>query len=412
MKGVSMKNFYYLFAFSIVIFSSSLNAQWIRTNGPTGSVYSFAASDTNLFAGNNNGKIFRSTDNGTSWAIVYNGVSGTRTDELVISDTNLFAANDAGVLRSTNNGTSWTVAGLTNLGPQALAISPNGTGGTNIFAGTYQSGVFRSTDNGTSWTAINTGLVGNALKITALFISDTNLFAGTWGDGVYRSTNNGTSWTVASTGLTSNFVHAFTLSGTNLFAGTYGSSVFLSTDNGGSWIWEGTGLTNSNIRALACSDTNLFAGTDGGGIFHSTNNGTSWTAFNNGLTNFVVNALLVFGTNLFAGTNEGVWRRPLLDITGIEDQSNEIPSQFILSQNYPNPFNPSTTIQFQIPNSSFVNLKIYDILGNEVAALLNEEKPAGIYEVEFNASGLASGIYFYKLQAGNFVETKKMILMK
>jgi hypothetical protein len=99
-------------------------------------------------------------------------------------------------------------------------------------------------------------------------------------------------------------------------------------------------------------------------------------------------------------------------VLGIEDQSNGIPSQFILAQNYPNPFNPYTTIRFQVPNSSFVNLKVYDILGNEVATLVNEEKSTGSYEVEFDASGLSSGIYFYKLQAGSFVETKKMILMK
>lgn len=99
--------------------------------------------------------------------------------------------------------------------------------------------------------------------------------------------------------------------------------------------------------------------------------------------------------------------------TGIEDHQEEIiPEQFTLSQNYPNPFNPSTTIKFQIPNASFVTLKVYDVLGNEVATLFNEEKPAGNYEVDFDAKGLSSGIYFYKLQAGSFVETKKMILLR
>ncbi len=70
-------------------------------------------------------------------------------------------------------------------------------------------------------------------------------------------------------------------------------------------------------------------------------------------------------------------------ITGVEDQSNEIPSNFVLEQNYPNPFNPSTTIKYSIPTSEFVTLKVYDVLGNEVATLVNEEKPAGSYEVEF-----------------------------
>jgi hypothetical protein len=88
------------------------------------------------------------------------------------------------------------------------------------------------------------------------------------------------------------------------------------------------------------------------------------------------------------------------------------PSVFSLSQNYPNPFNPTTTIIYQVPGLSFITLKVYDVLGNEIESLINEEKQAGNYEIEFNATNLPSGIYFYKLQAGNFVETKKMVLMK
>jgi hypothetical protein len=85
---------------------------------------------------------------------------------------------------------------------------------------------------------------------------------------------------------------------------------------------------------------------------------------------------------------------------------------FYLSQNYPNPFNPSTIISFQVPVESNISLKVYDMLGNEVATLVNESKTAGEYEVEFNAATIASGIYFYRLQAGDFVETKRMMLMK
>ncbi len=96
---------------------------------------------------------------------------------------------------------------------------------------------------------------------------------------------------------------------------------------------------------------------------------------------------------------------------GVENED-QIPTQYSLSQNYPNPFNPSTTIQFSVPSSEFVTLKVYDVLGNEVATLVNEEKPAGSYLVEFNASYLSSGIYFCKIQAGNFSETKKLTLMK
>ncbi|MFA7421549.1 MAG: T9SS type A sorting domain-containing protein [Melioribacteraceae bacterium] len=99
--------------------------------------------------------------------------------------------------------------------------------------------------------------------------------------------------------------------------------------------------------------------------------------------------------------------------TGLnEDEINLIPNIFSLSQNYPNPFNPSTIIKFSIPKSSFVTLKVFDLLGREVATLVNEEKSWGNYKTNFDGSSLSSGIYFYRLQAGSFVDTKKLIFMK
>jgi hypothetical protein len=97
---------------------------------------------------------------------------------------------------------------------------------------------------------------------------------------------------------------------------------------------------------------------------------------------------------------------------GVEKDTNLFPTQFILYQNYPNPFNPNTTIKWQMPEASFATLKIYDVLGNEVATLVKEEKPAGEYEVEFNGSDLTSGIYYYQLKAGDLTKTKKMILLR
>ncbi|MCH7963543.1 MAG: T9SS type A sorting domain-containing protein [Bacteroidetes bacterium] len=104
---------------------------------------------------------------------------------------------------------------------------------------------------------------------------------------------------------------------------------------------------------------------------------------------------------------------------GINEGLNQ-PKKFILSQNYPNPFNPTTKIKFTIPSvgtsrysgTVSVQLKVYDVLGNEVATLVNENKPAGSYEVEFDGTDLISGIYFYRIEAGSFIKTKKMILIK
>ena len=98
-------------------------------------------------------------------------------------------------------------------------------------------------------------------------------------------------------------------------------------------------------------------------------------------------------------------------ITDVSDNSQH-PNEFRLYNNYPNPFNPTTIIRYSIPEASFTSIRIYNELGKEVSALVNETKSAGTYEVEFNASNLSSGVYYYKLQAGSFTETKKMILTK
>ncbi len=100
------------------------------------------------------------------------------------------------------------------------------------------------------------------------------------------------------------------------------------------------------------------------------------------------------------------------DPTLISNPSNRIPAQFKLYNNYPNPFNPITNIEFSIPKPEFVSLKVYNILGEEVAMLISEQLGAGDYKHDWDATGLASGIYLYKIQAGDFTETKKMILMR
>ena len=121
------------------------------------------------------------------------------------------------------------------------------------------------------------------------------------------------------------------------------------------------------------------------------------------------------------GSDFGWWTRDVtlafaavVDIYGSmenDDAENE-PNEFSLEQNYPNPFNPSTKIKYSVNSTQNVSLKVYDVLGNEIATLVNEEREPGAYEVEFNRSDLSSGIYFYQLKAGKFLETKKMILLK
>ena len=199
------------------------------------------------------------------------------------------------------------------------------------------------------------------------------MFVGTDGFGVYRSTFNGTTWSEEKTGLDEGYIYSLVALGKNIFASSFSRGIFLSTNNGQNWSEINEGLFNRNVYCLALSKTNLFAGTSGSGIF----------------------------------------KRPLSElITDVKQQ--KFPKEYSLSQNYPNPFNPETTINYQFPTSGFVTLKIYDLLGREVATLVNEYKNAGSYNSQFSIRNyrLSSGVYFYRLQSGSFSETKKLILMK
>src|SRR5208283_4562481 len=196
-------NFLMLLPISLLgIMPSKVQAQWVQTNGPGGGdIHALTASEAKIFAGTSSG-VFRSTNNGTSWAAVNSGLANTSVYALTAS-------------------------------------------GTNLFAGTLDSGIFRSTNNGTSWTAVNSGLpLGNywiSNCVNVLVVDDTNLFAGTSG-GVFLSTNNGTNWTAVNSGLANTGVCSLVISDTNLFAGTE-RGVFLSTNNGKSWA--AIGLANT-----------------------------------------------------------------------------------------------------------------------------------------------------------------------
>jgi hypothetical protein len=151
----------------------------------------------------------------------------------------------------------------------------------------------------------------------------------------------------------------------------------------------------------------------------------------NQFTNPFVNSEITDTTYLFAGLSNNKnywWRVRALNsagwgdysevrtfstlIVGVGDDESQVPKEFSLEQNYPNPFNPSTKIAYSIVKESDVSLKIYDVMGREVAELVNGRQVSGAYSVEFDASSLASGTYFYKLTAGEFTSVKKMVLLK
>jgi len=288
----------------------------------------------------------------------------------------------------------------------ALAVTS-----THLFAGADGGGIFRSSDAGASWTAVNSGLTNT--RILSIGASGNNLYAGTFGSGIFRSTNNGDNWTMANSGLVGTEISAIARCGGFLFAGT-SNGVFRSGDEGGNWVQADSGITSRYVHAFASSATTILAGTDGDGVFRSSDNGTTWTPASTGLANTSIWAILALGTHLFAGSNgDGIWRRPLSEIViSGTNYSYNLPSVIRLLQNFPNPFNPSTTIKYDLPTDSRVSLTILNVLGQEIATLVNEEQWVGARSVEWNGSGFASGVYYYRLQAGDYVSLKKMLLLK
>lgn len=402
-----MKKIIYTLMF--LVFASMANGQWVQTSNGIGTdsmVYSLTSIGNNIFAGANvnqsgPGRVYISTNNGINW-ILTSSLSFDCVQCVGSQGTTLFAGTDDGIWRSTNNGSNWT-----NPLPGGLTVFVFTVFGNEIYAGTWSPssiyGAFRSTDNGLNWTYC--GLDGKSVYSFAKL--NNNVFAGTTDSGLYISTNNGTSWT--QTLLKNRTVHSLATLGNNIFAGS-DTGLNVSSNNGTSWIQ--TSLFNKYVLDLAISGNNIFAVADGS-FYLSTDNGTTWVQKSEGLNNNIFIRLLIANSYVFAGTfGQSVWRRPLSEVIGIKNISTEIPSTYSLEQNYPNPFNPSTNIKFELPKSNYVTLKIYDALGREIATLVNEQLKAGKYEVDFDGSNYASGVYYYKLMAVDFVEMRKMILVK
>ena len=464
--AVSGTNIFAGIWFPGVYLSTDNGATWTEVNsGLTDTdIFALVVSGTNLFAGaesgggTEQGGVFLSTNNGTTWTSVSTGLTDPDIMSLAVSGANLFAGTwGGGAFLSTNNGGNWTAinSGLTH--PVVYAFGINGV---NIFAGTGGGGVFLSTNNGASWTAVNSGLTN--LDVRSFAFIGSNIFAATYGGGVFLSTNNGTSWTTVNTGLTYPGVLSFAVSDANLFAGTACGGVFLSTDNGTSWTDVNEGdLTSQCVYSLTVKDSNLFAGTYQGYVWRRPLSEmivpvelTNFTAKTNGadvildwstateLNNSGFEVQKKSGSEEWysigfiqgSGTTQqrhnysftdysispGIYsyRLKQTDFDGSFEFSPEVevevssPKEFILEQNYPNPFNPSTAIRYSLPVQSRVILKIYDVLGREVATLVDDIQDAGFRTVEWDANGIASGMYFYRIVAGDIRAIRRMVLIK
>lgn len=209
---------------------------------------------------------------------------------------------------------------------------------------------------------------------------------------------------------------------------------YIAAWDGGSWSALGSGMNGGSqpyVFALTVYNNKLIAGglfTTAGGTnvnYIAGWDGSSWSALGSGM-NSLVYALAIYNDKLIAGGNfttagakvsayVAEWNKPATDVG--EDEEASLPGSFALRQNYPNPFNPTTSIEYAVPTRSHVNVEIFNLLGQHVRTLVDEMKSAGTYKIEWDGTDAAgksvsTGVYLYRFKAGDYVETKKMLMLK
>jgi photosystem II stability/assembly factor-like uncharacterized protein len=447
-------------------------SSWSTTNSQNmthADIHRLDYNGTNLFCMSDGG-IYRSTNDGNNWVDLNHDISTLQYQSADYDVTNILklqgGTQDNNKQTSTNGGVDWdqrttgdggytivdpvntnyvygqyvngSIQRSNNSGVSFSNITPSGsTGGLfynpyEMAPGDHNTIVFGRADiwkttnaqtasTGSGWTQIaTTGVVGGS--VSAIGISWTNIgkiYIGTSNGRILVTSDNGSNWSTL-TGYP--YVSDFVVDNANdnicyaSLGGTSGQHVLKTTDGGATWNNITSNLPNiaaNSVVLRTASPRMIFVGTDLG-VFQSTNEGASWVSFNSGLPAVEIYDMKYkqsAGIILVATHGRGCWTFDLGAALGVDPYS-EIPREFTLSQNYPNPFNPRTKIKFGVPNSGSVMISIYDAAGKKVEEIINSKFNAGTYEVTWDGSKYSSGVYFYKLQADGFVQTKKMILVK
>ena len=389
------------------VFLSSVKRQYwsaINTGLISVDINVFLTNGNDVFAGTKGGGVLLSTDKGKSWSARNSGLTELNVRSLAMHDSTIYVAIDRSwIFKSTDYGKNWVPTTFVQASPEQLAMSDS-----ILYVSTGSQGVYQTRNEGKSWQYL--GLIYKTLY--PIVAKDSLVMTGSYVyEGVFISSNYGKDWTSIGAPYSHSMTTTLGWCGDNIVAGIdYG--LYFKAGNGG-WIRKDPMKPNPNmIYSMAIKDSLIIIGTYSG-LYLSTDRGEKWVTIDSGLTGTVY-ALAIVGSDLFAGDlDKNVWKRSLTEIvTEVRELKTNITNEFNLNQNYPNPFNPTTIINYSVPKQSNVKLIIYDALGREVANLVNEEKPVGNYTIKFDAKHLASGIYFYQLRVGDFVQTKKMVLLR
>jgi choice-of-anchor A domain-containing protein/uncharacterized repeat protein (TIGR01451 family) len=395
--------------------------EWVEfgNGGLTEMVWSMYQSSNGLMVGTVGGNIYLNENN--DFTLLNDGMNVTYIWTLYEFDGNIYAGTELGLYKY--DGANWNKVAIDG-DVRAISSLDN-----TLYVGVWGGGVFASSDNSANWTEMSDGLemCGNAVH--TLTTSDGELFVGTFGLGVLKYDFENSVWIQLPINFDFIWSLATDIDGT-IYAGSYGGGAFASVDNGENWTTINAGLPNKYIYSVSTYGDEIFISTWAVGIYRfetgslgkadSKNPNPSvssvpvagtWTSI--GLNGFEVSSVMVDedSQTLYAATSSGAIYKMVDNTVGVED--NKItPTEFALEQNYPNPFNPSTIIEFSIPNAGQYSLKIFNVLGQEVATLMNKEFAPGKYTYNFDASRLTTGIYFYKLVGEKVNLTKKMLLLK
>jgi photosystem II stability/assembly factor-like uncharacterized protein len=365
--------------------------------------------------------IHKTTNAGQNWVDQSSGYTATRFMAIWIvhPDTVYISGNYGLIIKTVNGGANWFTLNTGDTTTQFWGLQF-----VNSFTG-YAAGSFgkimKTTNAGATWVTQFTG-VQNAFSCVHFRNENTGYVSGSVI--VMKTTNGGTTWfnLNAPGGSFENFREiTFTDDNTGYYVSDLGK-IQKTTNGGANWTLLSTGTTEALFGIYFTNPNTAYVCGNNGTIIYSTNAGSSWSPQTSPLSEIFTDVWFTSALTGYISTWSGrVLKTTNGGVTFIQPISNEIPSNFKLYQNFPNPFNPSTNIKFDISplpggvpegRGRFVRLTIHDLLGREVAILVYENLNPGNYEVEFDAKDLPSGIYFYKLQAGEFTETKKMSLLK
>ncbi len=413
----------FLFLMILIGYAFTLHSQWqVVPNNVTNNFNDIVFINENTgFAGvtkipDSTGIVYKTVNKGANWSLLETGSDPIRT-VYVVSQTEIYTLGRSYLLHSTNGGGMWNPVFFQYYDLYDIRFQDFSTIYLCGYKQTDNRGVLiRSSNGGIYWNF--TFIFENSNKLFCIRFPNQSTGYVCGQNGTMRKVVEGvTDWLLINTGTSRNLNSMYFFNETSGFAAGDNATLLKTVNGGYPWFHMNINAANVDFRSIEFYDANtgFICGTNGY-IAKTSDGGDNWIQQTSNVTTAINTIQFLNRDTLYSAGNAGKFLRTYTggDPIGISEISNSLPDQYSLSQNYPNPFNPLTKIEFAISGQSVAQtfLSVYDVLGNEVAVIVNQDLKPGVYEVDWDASSYPSGVYFYKLQAGEFSQTKKMILVK